>query len=49
MRIEEGPFMGYEGIFLAESSQQRVLVLLDIVGKAAKTRVEASVLSPVEE
>lgn len=48
VRIEEGPFMGYEGIFLAETSQQRVLVLLDIVGKAAKARVEVGALSPAE-
>lgn len=48
VRIEEGPFMGYEGIFLAESSQQRVLVLLDIVGKSAKARVDVTALGPVE-
>lgn len=49
VRIEEGPFMGYEGIFLAESSQQRVLVLLDIVGKSAKARIDVGALSPVED
>ncbi len=49
VRIEEGPFMGYEGIFLAKTSQQRVLVLLDIVGKSAKARIGEMALSPAEE
>ena len=48
VRIEEGPFMGYEGIFLAKTSQERVLVLLDIVGKSAKARVEVTALGPAE-
>jgi len=47
--VEEGPFTGYEGIYLAETSRQRVLVLLDIVGKAAKIRIGMDALSPVEE
>ena len=46
--IEEGPFRGYEGIFLAQSSKQRVMLLLDIVGKAAKAWVETSALGPAD-
>jgi len=46
VRIEEGPFMGYQGIFMAKTSQERVLVLLDIVGKSAKARVDIAVLGP---
>ncbi|MDZ7841045.1 MAG: transcription/translation regulatory transformer protein RfaH [Gammaproteobacteria bacterium] len=46
VRIEEGPFMGYEGIFLAKTSQERVLVLLDIVGKAARAKVNIEHLGP---
>lgn len=49
VRIEEGPFMGYEGIYLAPTSQQRVIVLLDIVGKAAKARVETAALGPADD
>lgn len=49
IRIEEGPFMGYEGIFLAETSQQRVLVLLDVVGKAAKARLDVTALGPADD
>ena len=48
VRIEEGPFMGYEGIFLAKTSQERVLVLLDIVGRSAKARIEVTALGPAE-
>lgn len=48
IRIEEGPFMGYEGIYLAKSSQERVLVLLDIVGKTAKARVDVTALGPAQ-
>ena len=49
VRIEEGPFMGYEGILLAETSQQRVMVLLDIVGKSAKARVDVTALGPADD
>lgn len=48
VRIEEGPFMGYEGIFLAKTSQERVMVLLDIVGKAAKAQINVEHLGPVD-
>ena len=33
VRITDGPMMGYEGIFLAKSSQERVIILLNIVNK----------------
>ena len=48
VRIEEGPFMGYEGIFLAASSRERVIVLLNIVGKHAKATVDISKLGPAD-
>jgi transcriptional antiterminator RfaH len=37
VRVMEGPMMGLEGIFIAKTSNDRVMVLLDIVGK--QTRV----------
>ena len=46
VRIEEGPFEGYEGLLLAKTGQERVVVLLDIVGKQAKARVKISALGP---
>ena len=47
--IEEGPFRGYEGIYLAQSSQERVTVLLDIVGRSAKAQINIEHLGPVED
>ena len=38
VRIAEGPMYGYEGIFVNKSNQERVTILLDIIGKP--TRVE---------
>ncbi len=48
VRIEEGPLMGYEGIFVAPSSRERVVVLLDIVGKSARTQIEIEKLGPAD-
>jgi len=48
VRIEEGPFMGYEGIYLAQTGQERVHILLDIVGKAARTQVDVEHLGPAD-
>jgi len=49
IRIESGPFAGYEGIFLAKTGRDRVSVLLDIVGKAAKALIEPDLLGPAED
>lgn len=48
VRIEEGPFMGYEGIFLAKTSEERVLILLDVVGKSAKAKINVEHLGPAD-
>lgn len=48
VRIEEGPFVGYQGIFLAKSSRERVVVLLNIVGKHAKATIDIGKLGPAE-
>lgn len=43
VRVKEGPLMGYEGIFIARSARERVLLLLDIVGGAkGRVNVDAS-------
>jgi transcriptional antiterminator RfaH len=39
VRVAEGAFQGYEGILLARTSRERVLVLLDILGKQVRTRI----------
>lgn len=46
VRITAGGLTGYEGIFLATSGRQRVVVLLDILGKQTRTVVEAGAIEP---
>lgn len=47
VRIAEGGMTGYEGIFLASSSHDRVVILLDIVGKQVRVQVDAVHLEAV--
>ena len=42
VRVADGAFVGYEGILLARSSRERVLVLLDILGKQVRAQVSAT-------
>jgi transcriptional antiterminator RfaH len=46
VRVTDGSFTGYEGIFEAKSSRQRVVVLLDIMGRITRTSLEAGVIEP---
>lgn len=39
VRVAEGPFGGYGGILLARTSRERVLVLLDILGRQVRAQV----------
>lgn len=39
VRVAEGAFLGYQGILLARTSRERVVVLLDIVGRQIRTQV----------
>lgn len=47
VRVVEGRLMGFEGVFLAKSSQDRVVVLLEIMGKEARTTLDAINLEPI--
>ncbi len=40
VRISEGPMMGYEAVFLAKTSRECVLVLLDIMGKQTRVNLK---------
>jgi len=42
VRIAEGGMTGYEGIFLASSSHDRVVILLDIVGKQVRVQIDVT-------
>ena len=45
VRVSEGAFQGYQGILLARSSRERVVVLLDILGnRKIRTQVSTSQL-----
>lgn len=44
VRVAEGAFRGYEGILLARNSRERVVVLLDILGRKVRTKVDMSQL-----
>jgi transcriptional antiterminator RfaH len=46
VRVLEGPMTGLEGIFLAKTSSDRVMVLLDIVGKHTRVNMETVKLGP---
>jgi transcriptional antiterminator RfaH len=45
VQITDGPFSGYEAIFQTQRSEERVLILLDVVGKATKTEVPLASVS----
>lgn len=46
VRITEGSFAGYEGIFQAATGRDRVTVLLDVLGRNARTSVDADAIEP---
>ncbi|HEC16388.1 MAG TPA: transcription/translation regulatory transformer protein RfaH [Sedimenticola sp.] len=39
VRIADGPFAGYEGVFQARSGAERVLLLLEIAGQTARLQI----------
>jgi transcriptional antiterminator RfaH len=47
LRIGDGAMAGYEGIFLARSGKDRVLVLLDIMGRQARVEVGQDAVEPL--
>lgn len=46
VRITEGGFAGYEGIFVAHSGRDRVTVLLQVLGRYTRARVELGAIEP---
>lgn len=48
VHITEGPFGGYDAIFQAKRSEDRVLVLLEMVGMAARVEVPAESIAKKE-
>jgi transcriptional antiterminator RfaH len=48
MRVTEGPLKGYEGILLAQSGQDRVMLLLDMLGKEVRTHLSPDQIEPAD-
>jgi transcriptional antiterminator RfaH len=48
MRVTEGPLKGYEGILLAKSGQDRVMLLLDMLGKEVRTHLSPDKIESVD-
>lgn len=46
VRITDGSFSGYQAIFLAKSGRDRVVLLLDVLGKHTRATVSADVIEP---
>ena len=47
VRIVDGVMAGYEGLFHAESGAERVVLLLDIAGKATRVQLSAGQIEPL--
>jgi transcriptional antiterminator RfaH len=47
LRIAEGVMAGFEGIYLARSAKDRVLVLLEILGQQARVELARDTIEPV--
>ena len=46
IRITDGGFAGYEGIFVAHSGRDRVTVLLQVLGRNTRARVDLGAIEP---
>ncbi|HKQ31149.1 MAG TPA: transcription/translation regulatory transformer protein RfaH [Burkholderiales bacterium] len=46
VRIMEGSFSGYQAVFLAKTGHDRVVLLLDILGKHTRATVRADAIEP---
>ena len=46
-RVISGPLAGYEGVLLAKSSRERVVILLDLVSGQIRARLNPAQIEPV--
>lgn len=46
VRITEGGFAGFEGVFLARSGRDRVTVLLQVLGRGTRAQVDLGAIEP---
>lgn len=48
VKLEEGPLTGMEGIFVEEDGEKRVIVLLNLLGKANSIKVQRGWVVPAD-
>ena len=46
-RVISGPLAGYEGILIAKSSRERVVLLMDLVGSQIRAKLNPDQIEPV--
>ena len=47
VRVLDGPMMGLEGVFVAKNGEQRVMLLLDILGKRTRVQMDMDAIEAV--
>lgn len=48
VRITDGPFSGYEAIFHTQRGGERVLIMLDVVGKATQVEITVETIAATD-
>lgn len=48
-RVVSGPLAGYEGILIAKSSRERVVLLMDLVGSQIRAKLNPDQIEPVAQ
>ena len=47
VRVLDGPMMGLEGVFVAKTSEQRVMLLLEIMGNTTRVQMDVDAIEAV--
>ena len=47
VRVSEGPFSGLEGVFECHEAEERVLILLEVLGRQTRVRIPIDQVVPV--
>lgn len=47
VRVLDGPMMGLEGVFVAKTSEQRVMLLLELMGNTTRVQIDVDAIEAV--
>ncbi len=47
VRVLDGPMMGLEGVFIAKAGEQRVMLLLELMGKTTRVQIDVDAIEVV--